>query len=127
MAFDKIKNESKNALLILGMMAYMDNRFINRKTFLHLPDVDGEFELNEILEFLCQYSLVVQRNNGYLEIHGLVQKVIQYDIENNRFVEGLNPQESLSNILTSISRTACLLYTSPSPRDATLSRMPSSA
>ena len=24
-------------------------------------------------------------------------------------------------------RTACLLYTSPSPRDATLSRMPSSA
>ena len=26
-----------------------------------------------------------------------------------------------------IAREACLLYTSPSPRDATLSRMPSSA
>ena len=88
------------------MMAYMDNRFINQKTFLNFSDIDGEFELNEILELLCQYSLVMQRNNGYLEIHGLVQKVIQYDIENNRFVEGLNPKESLSNILTSISRTA---------------------
>ena len=31
------------------------------------------------------------------------------------------------NDLTSITGTACLLYTSPSPRDATLSRMPSSA
>ena len=27
----------------------------------------------------------------------------------------------------SITKLACLLYTSPSPRDATLSRMPSSA
>ena len=98
MALDKIKNESRNALLVLGMMAYMDNRFINQKTFLHFSDIDGEFELNEILELLCQYSLVIQRNNGYLEIHGLVQKVIQYDIENNRFVEGLNPKESLSNL-----------------------------
>ena len=106
MAFDKIKNESKNALLVLDMMAYMDNRFINRKTFLYFNDIDGDFELNEILELLCQYSLVMHRNHGFLEIHGLVQKVIQYDIENNRFVEGLNPQESLSNILTSISRTA---------------------
>ena len=30
-------------------------------------------------------------------------------------------------LLTAISVLACLLYTSPSPRDATLSRMPSSA
>ena len=28
---------------------------------------------------------------------------------------------------TEISKDICLLYTSPSPRDATLSRMPSSA
>ena len=30
-------------------------------------------------------------------------------------------------IIASINTLACLLYTSPSPRDATLSRMPSSA
>ena len=30
-------------------------------------------------------------------------------------------------VQTFVKREACLLYTSPSPRDATLSRMPSSA
>ena len=30
-------------------------------------------------------------------------------------------------LMTALSSTVCLLYTSPSPRDATLSRMPSSA
>ena len=33
----------------------------------------------------------------------------------------------LINILESLYLSTCLLYTSPSPRDATLSRMPSSA
>ena len=103
MAFDTIKNESNNALLVLGMMAYMDNRFINQKTFLHCPDIDGEIELNEILELLCQYSLVMRRNHDYLEIHGLIQKVARFHIQNNRFVDGSNPQESLTEILTSIS------------------------
>ena len=32
-----------------------------------------------------------------------------------------------ADILTVIRAILCLLYTSPSPRDATLSRMPSSA
>ena len=36
------------------------------------------------------------------------------------------PLKSLATITTPDSQT-CLLYTSPSPRDATLSRMPSSA
>ena len=44
----------------------------------------------------------------------------------------LNPDflSNNSHILNSIEivhETGCLLYTSPSPRDATLSRMPSSA
>ena len=34
---------------------------------------------------------------------------------------------NVANGLTESSRFRCLLYTSPSPRDATLSRMPSSA
>ena len=32
-----------------------------------------------------------------------------------------------ATVLMGALRTSCLLYTSPSPRDATLSRMPSSA
>ena len=103
MAFDTIKNESNNALLVLGMMAYMDNRFINQKTFLYCPDIDGEIELNEILELLCQYSLVMRRSQDYLEIHSLIQKVARFHIQNNRFVDGSNPRESLVKIFTSIS------------------------
>ena len=34
---------------------------------------------------------------------------------------------SVAHFSTSMSTESCLLYTSPSPRDATLSRMPSSA
>ncbi|XP_066931780.1 uncharacterized protein [Clytia hemisphaerica] len=74
MAFAKIRVESKNALLILGMIAFMDNRKINKKTFFYFDKVD-EFELNEIISLLGQYSLVGERNEC-LEIHSLVQKVI---------------------------------------------------
>ena len=35
--------------------------------------------------------------------------------------------ETVKNILTDIEAGGCLLYTSPSPRDAHESRMPSSA
>ena len=103
MAFDRIKDESNNALLVLCMMAYMDNRFINQKTFYHCPDIDREIELNEILELLCQYSLVMRGKHDYLEIHGLIQKVVRFHIEKNGFVDGSNPRELLVKILTSIS------------------------
>ena len=42
-------------------------------------------------------------------------------IESQVYIAGLSNEELASNL------RACLLYTSPSPRDATLSRMPSSA
>ena len=35
--------------------------------------------------------------------------------------------EALTEMANALNNNACLLYTSPSPRDATLSRMPSSA
>ena len=38
-----------------------------------------------------------------------------------------NPYPYIANSQTPYIANACLLYTSPSPRDATLSRMPSSA
>ena len=39
----------------------------------------------------------------------------------------LNPKISQYNLKSKVYPKGCLLYTSPSPRDATLSRMPSSA
>ena len=35
--------------------------------------------------------------------------------------------QEMEDTLVEVRSTSCLLYTSPSPRDATLSRMPSSA
>uniref|UniRef100_A0A7M5WVW9 NB-ARC domain-containing protein n=2 Tax=Clytia hemisphaerica TaxID=252671 RepID=A0A7M5WVW9_9CNID len=100
LAFAKIRVESKNALLILGMMAFMDNRKINKNTFSYFDKVD-EFELNEIISLLCQYSLVNERNDC-LEIHSLVQKVIRYRIEQNQFVEGECPLTLLEVVLLKI-------------------------
>ena len=44
----------------------------------------------------------------------------------NELADGVLKDESLK-ILEDAAKNICLLYTSPSPRDATLSRMPSSA
>ena len=44
--------------------------------------------------------------------------LLQYDERTKKFELGAEALDALRN---------CLLYTSPSPRDATLSRMPSSA
>ena len=50
---------------------------------------------------------------------------------NEEYVDEVNQSESMDSaingLLQSLDPYSCLLYTSPSPRDATLSRMPSSA
>ncbi|XP_066935719.1 uncharacterized protein [Clytia hemisphaerica] len=107
LAFEKIRVESKNALLILGMMAFMDNRKINKKTFSYFDKVD-EFELSEIINLLCQYSLVNERNE-YLEIHSLVQKVIRYRIEQKQFVKDECPLTLLEGVLLKIKSSVAVL------------------
>ena len=50
----------------------------------------------------------------------LERTVDEFDFDESAFLEALNANEP-------IGATGCLLYTSPSPRDKTVSRMPSSA
>ena len=52
---------------------------------------------------------------------GLVFSVIASAADEQQLVESINVYRS------QVQRCACLLYTSPSPRDGLLSRMPSSA
>ena len=47
--------------------------------------------------------------------------------EKQRLDDNEKVKEIVENTLKEIELRGCLLYTSPSPRDATLSRMPSSA
>ena len=53
-----------------------------------------------------------------------VAQIIQNEINDPRIKEVVVTEVQMSKDL---KHASCLLYTSPSPRDATLSRMPSSA
>ena len=100
-------------------------------------------------------SKMLSSNRGRKQNFGLMPISIAHDLNNLLTVllfnaEMLNQQTELSVfsrqrvdeilvsaqkasqlnqqiLLTQVDRENCLLYTSPSPRDATLSRMPSSA
>ena len=71
--------------------------------------------------------------NGYeLNEYGLLAAYSVLGISNRAYVQRVDVDlgalaSSLTRPLGEADNNACLLYTSPSPRDATLSRMPSSA
>ena len=76
-------------------------------------------------------SSAVMHNNEIYVFNGFGPRI---DIENS--VEKYNPNSKTWSVVSTTSVATgnavthngiCLLYTSPSPRDATLSRMPSSA
>ena len=58
---------------------------------------------------------------------GAVGAAIGVGVLGGKFLEGIARQPELLPMLRTQLFIVCLLYTSPSPRDATLSRMPSSA
>ena len=58
-------------------------------------------------------------DSGTIDLSGLSSELVERDL--SKHIE-----KQLVSYLNDLPRT-CLLYTSPSPRDATLSRMPSSA
>ena len=80
-------------------------------------------KINLTLKILNKYS------NGYHKIESLISKINLADEILIKEIQGSKNRISFSGKFSSnISNTnTCLLYTSPSPRDATLSRMPSSA
>ena len=68
---------------------------------------------------------------GAMVAAGTGVSAITYNPASIGFIKGSELYYSKTNYLAGISHSSmaygCLLYTSPSPRDATLSRMPSSA
>ena len=88
-ALDKLKALPK-ALQVLAMMSMMDNSCIRRKTFLfNNVIVENEIKLNEIIDNLCEYSLV-QTTGDRLIIHALVQKVVGIFLEANELHLDIN-------------------------------------
>ena len=59
--------------------------------------------------------------------HDVATHALEFHYRYPAVVEAVFPERGLAGGGTSIVVTGCLLYTSPSPRDGLLSRMPSSA
>ena len=67
-------------------------------------------------------------SNVHMRFDKDVLSDINLNIDHGEFVSILGPSGcGKSTLLRLASNLACLLYTSPSPRDRTRSRMPSSA
>ena len=86
------------------------------------------FEATEKLakEFIKENVQVVYGGGG----NGLMGHLADTIIDNGGMIKGISPKFMQDIEWTHkrlIDLEICLLYTSPSPRDATLSRMPSSA
>ena len=62
-----------------------------------------------------------------LDIGTSFVKVALTEINSGKAIDLISYPEKEQDIISIKNGWACLLYTSPSPRDATLSRMPSSA
>ena len=82
-----------------------------------------------ILDFDVEIDDVVNQVATLVAAVGVLQVAYRaIDIFMDILAKRASETESkLDDSLVPLLRTACLLYTSPSPRDATLSRMPSSA
>ena len=64
--------------------------------------------------------------DGIEDIHALGLHCMEIQLVRGKYVDELDDFEELGGIAHSLD-IHCLLYTSPSPRDRSLSRMPSSA
>ena len=97
------------------------NHQINRKSIEWESEVKESINVNEAGPILTKYREVGSiRWLGYIKING---RTFPSEVYRN---DTLCPKCG-ARYLQPIHYGPCLLYTSPSPRDATLSRMPSSA
>ena len=99
-----------------------------------VPQIEVSFEIdaNGILNVGAEdkgtgknEKITITNDKGRLsqeEIERMVQEAEEFQEEDKKVREKIESRNQLENYVYS-----CLLYTSPSPRDATLSRMPSSA
>ena len=108
---------------------------------MRLEDGDWVQSITDITQVKTQQEELKRLSDG---IEKLANPIFIWDAENKLFffnqaasktnrdfwgieLEKNMPRESLLTQLEGKGLLTCLLYTSPSPRDATLSRMPSSA
>ena len=77
---------------------------------------DSKYESELVAKFMNQLMVDGKKSIAESIVYGAFEQL-----------EKDNKDEDLVDVFRKILDKVCLLYTSPSPRDATLSRMPSSA
>ena len=109
-----------------------NEQYKEKKADLILPDVPTEMQ-TELSNFFQSFP-ITEANHGLkfiidsdlYNILGSRQSIDYTEVNNQKKLERIG--ESLCEYFMGLVHdNNCLLYTSPSPRDATLSRMPSSA
>ena len=83
---------------------------------------DEQYVINVFTDVDCPYCAKLHANMDQMNNLGITVKYLASPLEQLH----PNAQSAMEKIWCAENRD-CLLYTSPSPRDATLSRMPSSA
>ena len=117
---------SMGAFLLAGGAKGKRSALPNSRIMIHQPmggaegqAADIRIQADEILRMKSQLNKILAKNTGQ------TVKKIEVDTDRDNFMTANEAKRY--GIIDSILTTSCLLYTSPSPRDATLSRMPSSA
>ena len=83
-----------------------------------------KYLFNEAVKYLGKYPATKKKIEEHLHKKVMNKKTYQRAI----FPNDISKKDLISGIVDKLDELKiCLLYTSPSPRDATLSRMPSSA
>ena len=122
-------------LLIINETTYQQSQWIvftenaTYETILHIPD-DNIANYNAIYECLVFNSR--GNDSSSITLEGKLTLYTMLKITDQHIVYSTSCADSPSKLICwgqwqSNMYQYCLLYTSPSPRDATLSRMPSSA
>ena len=130
---------------ILGVLGKLKNEFDKRSEFSVVEIVGNGIYLQSEQQFLVDTSekdlasimcaqsdpnldvpnpIMVVNNTANLPLECKVGVIVKVE---NSFVEEDDYYVRFWNDFNSTETTSCLLYTSPSPRDRTRSRMPSSA
>ena len=86
-------------------------------------NVENTFGADQQTKYMANY---LDALSSVERLHRLLLDVIKDEFERLGHLE-LNAVQALLLFNIGDNEMTCLLYTSPSPRDATLSRMPSSA